>query len=67
MMLVTVFGNKLNHKCFFFVLGWGKLVINTLKFYYVANTYAYRTSHSYSYDFYWNSSQTLWHRILVSL
>ena len=24
MMLVTVFGNKLNRRCFFFVLGWGK-------------------------------------------
>ena len=25
MMLVTVFGNKLNKKVFFFILGWGKL------------------------------------------
>ena len=24
MMLVTVFGNKLNNRRFFFVLGWGK-------------------------------------------
>ena len=30
MMLVTVFGNKLNNRRFFFFLGWGKSVINML-------------------------------------
>ena len=26
MMLVTIFGNKLNKRCFFIFLGWGKLI-----------------------------------------
>ena len=26
MMLVTVFGNKLNNQYFFFILGWGKAI-----------------------------------------
>ena len=27
MMLVTVFGNKLNNQYFFFFLGWGKAIV----------------------------------------
>ena len=29
MMLVTVFGNKLNKRRFFFILGWGKHTVQT--------------------------------------
>ena len=33
MMLVTVFGNKLNKRQFFFLLGWGKSYVRILKDY----------------------------------
>ena len=31
MLLVTVFGNKLNRRLFFFILGWGKYFIELHK------------------------------------
>ena len=55
MMLVTVFGNKLNKQRFFFILGWGKHSISKNNLYMHVRMYN-RSSYSNSWNFYWNST-----------
>ena len=64
MMLVTVFSNKLNKRCFFFILGWGKPINDNIQMH--VPLLLYRTSYSHSCNFSWNSLQALWDRLLVS-
>ena len=40
MFLVTVFGNKLNNRFFFFILGWGKYLLNM----YIRNSNPFTTT-----------------------
>ena len=54
MMLVTVFGNRLNNRHFFFILGWGKHS-NYTYLIQISQIYFYRASHSHSCHFSWTN------------
>ena len=43
MMLVTVFGNKLNNQYFFFILGWGKAIFVIKSVRVFCSTYLYNS------------------------
>ena len=69
MMLITVFGNKLNRQWFYFILGWGELWSIQID-HIIEESFLlihHRPSYSNSCNFCWNNTWRIWNWWTVSI